>query len=73
MSEPSILMGGRSREKMPEPLTFLKCLNCGVENSRPFRENDYVLKIVEDEKCPKCGGTRSRIINIYVPEKKESK
>lgn len=73
MSEPSLVLGYRAKEKIPEPLTFLKCLSCGIENSRPFKENDYVLKIVNDEKCPKCGGTTSKIVNIYVPEKKTAK
>jgi Zn finger protein HypA/HybF involved in hydrogenase expression len=72
-SEPTIVFGPKTREKIPEPLTFLKCLSCGVENSRPFEEGDYVLKVVNSEKCPKCGGAQSKIVNIYVPQKKESK
>jgi len=63
----------RGREKIPQPLTFLKCLTCGTENSRPFLEGDYILKVVEGEKCPKCGGEKSKIVNIYVPDKKSPK
>ncbi len=70
-SEPSFIFGQGTREKYPQPLTFLKCLSCGTDNSRPFKEGDYILKIVDSEKCPKCGGTNSKIVNIYVPEKKE--
>ncbi|MCS7137372.1 MAG: hypothetical protein NZ941_03270 [Candidatus Caldarchaeum sp.] len=73
MSEPSIVIGSRMKEKILEPLTFLRCFTCGVENSRPFKEDDYILRVVENEKCPKCGGTRSKIVNIYVPEKKSPK
>jgi len=73
MSEPTIVFGSRSREKTPQPIVFLKCLSCNTENSRPFIEGDYVMKVVNSEKCPKCGGTQSKIVNIYVPEKKESK
>ncbi|MCS7133235.1 MAG: hypothetical protein NZ921_00335 [Candidatus Caldarchaeum sp.] len=73
MSEHSLIIGSRSKEKILEPLTFLKCLGCGTENSRPFKEEDYVMKIVNDEKCPKCGGTTGKIVNIYVPEKKQVK
>ncbi|MCS6783833.1 MAG: hypothetical protein RMI43_02790 [Candidatus Caldarchaeum sp.] len=72
MSEPSLVIG-RGKERFQEPLTFLKCLECGTENSRPFKEADYVLKVVEDEKCPKCGSMKSKIVNIYVPEKKTPK
>ncbi|MEM1943652.1 MAG: hypothetical protein QXO30_00505 [Candidatus Caldarchaeum sp.] len=73
MSEPALVFGPRQREKYPQPLTFLKCSTCGTENSRPFREEDYVFKVVNSEKCPKCGGSVSRIVNIYVPDRKEPK
>ncbi|GEM_PF-1370982 len=63
----------RPRERLSQTITFLKCMDCSAENSRPFIEWDYIFKVVEGEKCPKCGGTRSKIVNIYVPEKKESK
>ncbi|MEM4281769.1 MAG: hypothetical protein QW470_05375 [Candidatus Caldarchaeum sp.] len=72
-SEPALVFGPRLKEKYPQPLTFLKCLTCGTENSRPFKEEDYILKIVDSEKCPKCGGMQSKITNIYVPEKKTVK
>lgn len=52
------------------PLTFLKCSNCGTENSRPFQEDDYIFKKT-NEKCPRCGGNEMLIVNIYVKEKKE--
>ncbi|MEM4374158.1 MAG: hypothetical protein QXI97_04065 [Nitrososphaerota archaeon] len=63
----------RPRDRTVQTITFLKCGECGAENSRPFMEGDYVFKMVDGEKCPKCGSVRSRIINIYVPEKKEAK
>ncbi|MCS6769115.1 MAG: hypothetical protein NZ570_01590 [Candidatus Caldarchaeum sp.] len=72
-SEPGLVLGPRHKERYPQPLTFLKCSTCGTENSRPFKEEDYIFKTVDSEKCPKCGGTNSRIVNIYVPEKKEPK
>ncbi len=72
-SEPAFVFGQRLREKYPQPLTFLKCLSCGTENSRPFKEGDYIFGMVDSEKCPKCGGTSSKIVNIYVPEKKETR
>ncbi len=67
-------MALRKREnalKPTPPLTFLKCSECGTDNSRPFKQNDYVFKVIEDEKCPKCGSTRMVVVNIYVPEKKQ--
>lgn len=65
--------GPRHKEKATQTITFLKCMECGTENSRPFIEWDYIFKIVEGEKCPKCGNTKNRIINIYVPERKEAR
>jgi predicted RNA-binding Zn-ribbon protein involved in translation (DUF1610 family) len=35
-------------------VTVARCPNCGYEVRRPFREGDYVGKLL-DEKCPKCG------------------
>lgn len=64
---------GRERQIL-NPLTFLKCLSCSTINSRPFKEGDYIFGEVE-EKCPKCGGDKMRIIGIYVkePEQREEK
>ena len=62
----------KEAEKIPVPLTHMKCLKCGTINSRPFKEGDYVFKEVE-EKCPKCGHDKMRIIGIYVKEEKEKK
>jgi len=56
--------------RVPKPLTFLLCLSCNTENSRPFRDGDYVFKEVE-EKCPKCGGERMVITGIYVREERQ--
>jgi len=56
-------------QKVTPPLSFLKCEECGTENSRPYAQNDYVFRHVE-EKCPKCGNTKMTIINIYVQDKK---
>ena len=63
----------RAKKPVPKPLTYLKCLECGTVNSRPFKNGDYVFKIVE-EKCPKCGANETKIIGIYVkePEKKQA-
>lgn len=58
--------------KVPKPLTYLLCLNCKTENSRPFMEGDYVFKEVK-EKCPKCGGDRMLITGIYVKEEKKAR
>lgn len=61
----------RSRfDKVIEPLTHLTCFNCNTENSRPFREGDYVFKEVE-EKCPKCGSTKMLITGIYIEARQE--
>lgn len=60
-----------SRERqILNPLTFLKCLNCSTINSRPFKEGDYVFGEVE-EKCPKCGGGKMKIVGIYVKEQEQ--
>ncbi|RLG06431.1 MAG: hypothetical protein DRN59_03045 [Thaumarchaeota archaeon] len=60
--------------KIITPLTYLKCLACSTINSRPFRDGDYIFKEVE-EKCPKCGSDKMKIVGIYVKEeaKKRSK
>lgn len=58
--------------KVPEPLTHLTCLECRTENSRPFKEGDYVFKEVE-EKCPKCGASRMLITGIFVEARQEEK
>lgn len=58
----------RGVRPVPKPLTHLKCLECGTLNSRPFKEGDYVFKEVE-EKCPKCGANRMKIVGIYVEDK----
>jgi len=60
----------RETRGVPKPLTYLKCLECGTINSRPFKDGDYVFKEVE-EKCPKCGANRMKIIGIYVKEAKK--
>jgi len=59
-------------KKVVTPLTYLKCLECSTVNSRPFKEGDYVFKEVE-EKCPKCGSNRMKIIGIYVKEEAKEK
>lgn len=61
-----MLPSGRERP-IPNPLTFLKCLSCSTINSRPFKDGDYVFGEVE-ERCPKCGGDRMKIVGIYVKE-----
>lgn len=63
----------RAGKPVPKPMTYLKCLECGTINSRPFKDGDYVFKIVE-EKCPKCGSNKMKIIGIYVkePQKKQA-
>ena len=58
----------RGEKPLLKPLTYLKCPECGTTNSRPFKEGDYVFKEVE-EKCPKCGCAKMKIIGIYVKEK----
>ena len=58
---------GNREKPILTPLTYLKCLSCETINSRPFKEGDYVFKETE-EKCPKCGGTKMKIIGIYVKE-----
>ena len=57
----------REEKGVLKPLTYLKCLECGTVNSRPFKDGDYVFKEVE-EKCPKCGANKMKIIGIYVKE-----
>ncbi|MEM4037980.1 MAG: hypothetical protein QXL40_00965 [Nitrososphaerota archaeon] len=58
--------------KFAQPLTFLLCFNCKTENSRPFKEGDYVFLEIE-EKCPKCGSNKMLVTGIYVKEKQEKK
>lgn len=60
----------KGMQRYVPPTTFLKCSNCGTENSRPFEENDYIFKKA-NERCPKCGGSEMLIVNIYVKERKE--
>lgn len=64
---PGLWSQRRVTEAIPNPLTHLKCLECGTLNSRPFMDGDYVFKEVE-EKCPKCGASRMKIVGIYVEE-----
>ncbi|MDW8021755.1 MAG: hypothetical protein RMI78_03895 [Nitrososphaerota archaeon] len=61
----------RGVEEIPQPLTHLKCLECGTVNSRPFTGGDYVFKEVE-ERCPKCGASKMKIIGIYVEEERKT-
>ncbi len=69
----SVKAVSRGREKpILTPLTYLKCLSCETINSRPFKEGDYVFEEIE-EKCPKCGGTKMKIIGIYVKEPPKEK
>jgi len=58
--------------KVPKPLTYLLCLSCKTENSRPFKEGDYIFKEVE-EKCPKCGSNHMIITGIYVKDEEVKK
>ncbi len=62
----------RRRRPIIKPLTYLKCLSCSTINSRPFKEGDYIFEEVE-EKCPKCGGNKMKIIGIYIKEPEEKK
>lgn len=57
-------------QKYVPPLTFLTCTYCGTENSRAFKEDDYVFKKT-DEVCPKCGKNEMLIVGIYVKEKEK--
>ncbi|MCS7126517.1 MAG: hypothetical protein NZ929_06385 [Aigarchaeota archaeon] len=57
-------------DRIIEPLTHLTCSNCNTENSRPFKEGDYVFKEV-DEKCPKCGSVKMLITGIYIEMRQE--
>lgn len=57
-------------DKIIEPLTHLTCLSCKTENSRPFKQGDYVFKEVE-EKCPKCGSEKMLITGIYIEARQE--
>lgn len=41
--------------EIKKTLTSVKCKSCDYSLERPFKEGDYVGKILED-KCPKCGG-----------------
>ncbi len=66
-----ILPSGREKPII-RPLTYLKCLSCATINSRPFKEGDYIFKEIE-EKCPKCGGEKMKIIGIYVKEPPQEK
>ncbi len=52
------------------PLTFLKCTSCGTENSRTFKEEDYVFKKT-NEACPKCSNNEMLIVGIYVKEREK--
>lgn len=62
------------KEEVFEVLTELKCENCGEKISREFKEGDYVGKLSEDTRCPKCRST-PYIVAIYsrTPRGKEKK
>ncbi|MEM3066752.1 MAG: hypothetical protein QXI81_05420 [Nitrososphaerota archaeon] len=57
-------------QKYMSPITFLTCTSCGTENSRAFKEDDYVFKRT-NEVCPKCGKNELLIVGIYVKEKEK--
>jgi len=55
----------------PKVVTVLKCSTCDYSEERPFQIGDYVMKIVDDKKCPKDNG-QLRIIGIYaLPEQRK--
>ncbi len=50
--------------------TLLKCIECGKELERPFKQGDYIGSVSPRDKCPKCG-SKMYIYLIYtiVPKK----
>lgn len=64
--------GPFSRMRMIQfnPITQLKCMNCGSIHTRPHKEGDYIFGKVE-EKCPNCGGTSHIITAIYVEDMRQ--
>ncbi|MEM0173316.1 MAG: hypothetical protein QXV69_01960 [Sulfolobaceae archaeon] len=55
----------------PKVITVIKCLTCDYSEERQFQVGDYVMKVIEDKKCPKDGG-ELRIIGIYaLPEQRK--
>jgi hypothetical protein len=52
------------------PISQLECTQCKHKVERPYKEKEYVNKIVED-KCPKCQSTMYvRAIYVY-PQPKQ--
>ncbi|RDD53727.1 MAG: hypothetical protein BA066_02845 [Candidatus Korarchaeota archaeon NZ13-K] len=62
------------KEEAFEVLTELYCESCGEKMVREFREGDYVGKLSEDDRCPKCQRSPS-IAAIYsrTPKGKEKR
>ncbi len=50
--------------------TILKCKGCGNKTIRPFKEGDYVFKIIEEINCTKCLKKEYSIIEIFAEFKK---
>ncbi len=51
--------------KLKRTITVIKCSSCDHEQSRDFKEGDFVGK--EEGQCPKCGG-KLIVSAIYVEE-----
>ncbi|MEZ0290510.1 MAG: hypothetical protein ABWJ42_05410 [Sulfolobales archaeon] len=73
---PSLLRGEESEKKTQKPKVYteISCVKNDYSESREFVPGDYVGKILEDRKCPKCGSPLY-IKGIYAvyPETREAR
>jgi predicted nucleic-acid-binding Zn-ribbon protein len=69
------LLSGEEKEKNVRPKIFteISCLNNDYSETREYVPGDYVGKILQDRKCPKCGSQLyiKGIYSVYPEERKK--
>ncbi len=62
------------QEEQQEILTELHCTSCGRKMLRAFREGDFVGRLSDQDKCPKCGAPML-VVSIFakIPKKAKEK
>ncbi len=70
------LLRGEEKEKKQQPAkiyTIISCLECDYSETREFVPGDYVGKILENRKCPKCDSPMyiKAIYAVYEEKTKE--
>ncbi|MGC9148635.1 MAG: hypothetical protein ACP5GI_04265 [Sulfolobales archaeon] len=70
------LLKGEEKEKRQQPTkiySVLSCLECDYSETREFVPGDYVGKILENRKCPKCDSLMyvKAIYAVYEEKTKE--